>query len=116
MDQKTVYPESAARHGNNNLQGVREDIFPPGGCSILAGSLPGMQDEGSGPEDHQKMQRVWKDVYIFLGLSCREMAQILQGVFEESPVSKTVPMTQTSQYFLQGIRAIPACPAPDILL
>ena len=36
------------------------------------------------------MQRVWKNVYIFCG--CWEMAQILQGVFEESPVSKTVPL------------------------
>ena len=50
-----------------------------------------MQDEGSGPEDHQEMQRLWKDVHIFLG--CREMAQILPGVFEKSPVSKTLPLT-----------------------
>lgn len=72
MDQEAVYPGSAAWHGNNNVQELREDIFPSGGCSILAGLLPGMQKDGSGPDDHQKMQGVWKDVFIFL--DCREMA------------------------------------------
>ena len=72
MDQEAVYPGVAAWGGNNNVQELREDIFPPGGRSILAGLLPGMQEEGSGPDNHQKMQRVWKDVFIFL--DCWEMA------------------------------------------
>lgn len=87
VDKEAVYSGAAAWDDYKNMQILREDIFPPGERSILAGLLSGVQVESSCTDDYKKMQGLWKHVCIFPDFE--EVAELLPGMPEKTESSRT---------------------------
>ena len=66
-----------------DVQGVREDYYPPGGGPALAGLLPGMPGEGPGDgNDHEDLLPLREALH--LSLVRRALAEVLPGVPNEA--------------------------------
>lgn len=54
-------------NGHQDLQKLREDVYPPGGSAALAGLLPGLPGEGpAGGDDHQAMPPLREGLHVRL--------------------------------------------------
>ena len=64
---------------HEDLQDVREDLYPPGGGAALAGPLPGVPGEASaGGDDQAEVPPLRKGIHLLIVR--RALAEILPGM------------------------------------